>query len=108
MQQVGELLPVGSIVLLKGGTKKTMIMGVLQTDEEHPETVYDYMGIPYPEGYMGEESVYLFQHENINDIVFIKSNQRTEYRHMAHGIRCSQSLHGLACHLAYALSGHQR
>ena len=68
MQQVGELLPVGSIVLLKGGTKKTMIMGVLQTDEEHPETVYDYMGIPYPEGYMGEESVYLFQHENINDI----------------------------------------
>ena len=49
MQQVGELLPVGSIVLLKGGTKKTMIMGVLQTDEEHPETVYDYMGIPYPE-----------------------------------------------------------
>ena len=69
MQQVGELLPVGSIVLLKGGTKKTMIMGVLQTDEEHPETVYDYMGIPYPEGYMGEESVYLFQHENINDIV---------------------------------------
>lgn len=70
MQQVGELLPVGSIVLLKGGTKKTMIMGVLQTDEEHPETVYDYMGIPYPEGYMGEESVYLFQHENINDIVF--------------------------------------
>ena len=46
MQQVGELLPVGSIVLLKGGTKKTMIMGVLQTDEEHPETVYDYMGIP--------------------------------------------------------------
>lgn len=63
MQQVGELLPVGSIVLLKGGTKKTMIMGVLQTDEEHPETVYDYMGIPYPEGYMGEESVYLFQHE---------------------------------------------
>ena len=55
MQQVGELLPVGSIVLLKGGTKKTMIMGVLQTDEEHPE---------------GEESVYLFQHENINDIVF--------------------------------------
>ena len=24
MQQVGELLPVGSIVLLKGGTKKTM------------------------------------------------------------------------------------
>ena len=61
MQQVGELLPVGSIVLLKGGTKKTMIMGVLQTDEEHPETVYDYMGIPYPEGYMGEESVYLFR-----------------------------------------------
>ena len=32
MQQVGELLPVGSIVLLKGGTKNSMIMGVLQTD----------------------------------------------------------------------------
>ena len=69
MQQVGELLPVGSIVLLKGGTKKTMIMGVLQTDEEHPETVYDYMGIPYPEGYM---KVYIFFSMKISMISFFE------------------------------------
>lgn len=64
-----ELLPVGSIVLLEGATKKTVIMGILQKNEEQPDTVYDYLGVPYPEGYMGAGSSYLFQHEHIAEII---------------------------------------
>lgn len=70
MKDMRDLLPVGSIVLLKGGSKKTIIIGVLQVSEENPEEMYDYIGVPYPEGYIGEDHAYLFQHENINDIIF--------------------------------------
>lgn len=70
MSMIRELLPVGSVVLLKGGVKKTLIIGVLQITEDNPGEVYDYIGVPYPEGYMGVESPYLFQNENINDVLF--------------------------------------
>ncbi len=64
-----ELLPVGSIILLEGASKKTVIMGILQKNEEQPDTVYDYLGVPYPEGYMGPGSSYLFQHEHIAEVI---------------------------------------
>ena len=65
-----ELLPVGSVVLLQGATKKTIIAGILQMKEDDPTQVYDYLGFPYPEGFMGQGSSYLFHHEDINDVVF--------------------------------------
>lgn len=36
INEMKDLLPVGSIVLLKGGVKKTVIIGVLQVSEENP------------------------------------------------------------------------
>ena len=70
INEMKDLLPVGSIVLLKGGVKKTVIIGVLQVSEENPEEMYDYIGVPYPEGYLGEDNACLFQQENINDVIF--------------------------------------
>ena len=32
--------------------------------------VYDYIGVPYPEGYIRADSAFLFNHEDIKDIVF--------------------------------------
>ena len=34
MNNVKELLPIGSVVVLKGGEKKLMIFGIKQTDQE--------------------------------------------------------------------------
>lgn len=70
MNHIKELLPIGSVVLMRGGTKKIMITGILQVVEEENEEVYDYIGVPYPEGYMDAENAILFQHENINDVIF--------------------------------------
>lgn len=70
MEKIKELLPIGSVVLMRGGTKKIMIIGILQVSEEEKDEVYDYIGVPYPEGYMGADNVFLFQHENINDVIF--------------------------------------
>lgn len=70
IMQIKNLLPIGSIILLKGGEKKLMIYGIKQTDEEGTDKEYDYIGVMYPEGNIGSEYQYLFNHEDIVDVVF--------------------------------------
>lgn len=67
---MNEYLPVGSVVLLNGATKKTVIIGILQFNSEKQERVYDYLGVPYPEGYIGNGSSYLFNNSDIKEIIF--------------------------------------
>ncbi len=64
-----DLLPIGSIVLLKDANKKLMIIGVMQIKQDEGK-MYDYLGVPYPEGYINQTNNFLFQHEDINDVVF--------------------------------------
>lgn len=65
-----EYLPIGSVVLLKGADKRLMIFGImpinLDEDKQH-----DYIGCLYPEGFLGSESTYLFNSEDIDKIDFI-------------------------------------
>jgi len=65
-----EILPVGSVVLLKNSTKKLMIMGLLQAKPEDTKRVYDYCGCVYPEGYMNSNNLYLFDEEQIERIYY--------------------------------------
>lgn len=67
---MGDLLPVGSVVMLEGGSKKTVIMGILQFNLDEQDKVYDYLGVPYPEGYIGSGSSYFFNHDSITEIFF--------------------------------------
>ena len=64
-----DLLPVGSVVLLKEATKKLMIIGILQVKPSE-EKLYDYLGVPYPEGFVGADNNFLFNHSDINDVIF--------------------------------------
>ena len=66
---VNELLPIGSIVLLEGAEKKLMHSGVGETQLEENKD-FDYIGVVYPEGNMGEGSQFLFNHSDIEEIVF--------------------------------------
>lgn len=69
--EINELLPIGTIVRLDGGEKKVMIFGVKQTDEADGDTTeYDYIGVMYPEGNVGNEYQFLFNHENVAEIFF--------------------------------------
>ncbi len=68
---IKDLLPIGSVVLLRGGIKKMMIMGIKIATQENPDNYYDYIGVMYPEGFMGEKQNFLFNHEEINDVVFM-------------------------------------
>lgn len=68
--KIKDLLPIGSIVRLQNGQKRLMITGVLQSKEDELDKQYDYLGILYPEGHIGGDFQYLFNHEDIDEIVF--------------------------------------
>lgn len=78
---IKELLPIGSIVLLKDGEKKLMINGIKQIDASGDGKEYDYLGVLYPEGHIGDQFQYLFNHEDIDKIVFhgYEDEERTEF-----------------------------
>ena len=65
-----KFLPVGSIVLLKGATKRVMVAGYLAIDNQNRDIVYDYSGCMYPEGFLGSDQTLLFNHDQIDKIYF--------------------------------------
>lgn len=62
-----KYLPIGTVVLLKDGTKKIMITG-FYTKEVGESKIYDYSGCLYPEGFISSKEFYLFNHEQIKKI----------------------------------------
>lgn len=69
MTDIRELLPIGSVVVLKNGVKRLMIFGVCQTNNEDKKD-YDYIGVIYPEGNIGQDGQFLFNHEDIEQIFY--------------------------------------
>ena len=66
-----DFLPIGSVVLLNEGTKKLMITAFCTVPEDSPEEVYDYCGCLFPEGVISSDEIYVFDHDQIQDILFI-------------------------------------
>ena len=59
-----QLLSIGSVVLLKGEGKKLMLIGYFGVDSRG--TSVDYMGVPYPEGYISSDTIVGF---NQNEVI---------------------------------------
>ncbi|MGM9926612.1 MAG: DUF4176 domain-containing protein [Bacillus sp. (in: firmicutes)] len=70
-------LPNGTIVLLKGSSKKLMIYGrkQLKLDDEQ---MFDYLAVPYPEGYISPEFTYVFNRSDIEEIIFLGFDNEEE------------------------------
>lgn len=66
-----KFLPIGTVVLLKGGKKRAMITGFCSIAQENQEKIYDYSGCVYPEGYLSSNQVCLFDHDQIEKIFFV-------------------------------------
>ena len=64
-----NFLAIGSIVLLKNGNKKLMIYGRFQIDVTNGE-IYDYVGCLYPEVNISVEYSFLFNNEDVDEIIF--------------------------------------
>ena len=67
-----ELLPLGTVVYLKEGTEKIMIVGrgIVFIDQDTNDEVYtNYMGCLYPSGINPENTIF-FNKENIDRVIF--------------------------------------
>ena len=63
-----KTLPIGSVVSLYNGTKRVMILGYLKMLAGGDGTVYDYCGVPYPEGFLDAKKTAVFNHRDIEHI----------------------------------------
>ena len=72
-------LPIGSVVLLKGGKKRLMIIGYCNYKGEDRATIYDYAGCLYPEGFISPDTTALFNHEDIDKIFALGFQNRDRF-----------------------------
>lgn len=75
-----KLLPIGSVVLLKGGKKRVMICGRIQT-RAIDGIRFDYCACLYPEGIIDPKKLYLFNNEDIDMIYYIGMQDVEEFQY---------------------------
>ncbi|MDO4633215.1 MAG: DUF4176 domain-containing protein [Eubacteriales bacterium] len=77
---IKELLPIGTVVLLNDAEKRLMIFGIKQTDN-NTDKEYDYIGVLYPEGNLGEDGQFLFNHSDIAQVFYegYRDEEREEF-----------------------------
>lgn len=72
-----NLLPIGSVVLLKGGDKKIMVCGRIQA-KDGENAIYDYSACYYPEGIVDPSSMFFFNRDAIDTVYFIGFQDQDE------------------------------
>lgn len=79
----GRFLPIGTVVLLKGGKKRLMITGFCSYDEAAKNKAYDYTGCLYPEGIISSKQMALFNHSQIEKIYYLglRDEEEKEFKH---------------------------
>ncbi len=79
MEKIGEkFLPIGTVVMLKGGTKRLMITGFCAMTEGNTEKMWDYSGCIYPEGTLTSKQTCLFDHSQIEKIYYLGLSEDKE------------------------------
>ena len=69
MEKIGKkFLPIGTVVMLKGGKKRVMITGFCATERKDRTKMWDYSGCMYPEGFLSSTQTCLFNNEQIEKI----------------------------------------
>ena len=82
-----DLLPIGSVVLLKGGTKKVMIIGfapraTVEGVGKEKEDIWDYSGCIYPEGLLSSYQILVFDQPQIVEVFHLgmKDDEEKEFK----------------------------
>ena len=63
-----KFLPIGTVVMLKGASKRLMITGFCTMDAKKQDTMFDYSGCLYPEGVVRSDQTALFNHDQIEKV----------------------------------------
>ncbi len=65
-----NMLPIGSVIRTEGAERKLMVIGRVVTTEEN-DMIFDYVGVPYPEGINDTDKLYFFNRDQIEQLLFI-------------------------------------
>jgi hypothetical protein len=86
------LLPIDSVVQLKGGQKRLMIYGRLQKQVAENK-MWDYIGCLYPEGNIGPDYMYFFNHDQIERVHFtgFRDKEENQFQQRLKDVMESQS-----------------
>lgn len=76
----GKFLPVGTVVMLKGGSKRLMITGFCIIPEDDTSKTYDYCGCLYPEGVISTSKNAVFNHDQIQQIYYMGLKDEEEIK----------------------------
>lgn len=69
-----SLLPLGTVVSLRGVEHRVMILGYARFKEGDTSHVYDYIGCNFPEGFIGIDKTVIFDHESIASLYYLGYN----------------------------------
>ena len=74
-----KYLPIGTIVMLNGGTKRVMIIGYCPMTED--KKMFDYSSCTYPEGVISSDKTLAFNHDQIVKIeqMGLEDQEYTEF-----------------------------
>jgi len=91
MDNRGKYLPLGTVVLLKGGKKEIMIMSycIIPTGKLYDKNgevsgtrMFDYGACAYPEGMISSDQLFAFNHEQIEKVCHL-GYETEEYKRMS-------------------------
>ena len=89
------ILPIGSVVYLKEGNQKIMILNRGAVVEQDDTQVYfDYTGALYPEG-LNPEQVYYFNREDIDEVIWEGHSDSDEKRYVELYVKWLTSINGI-------------
>lgn len=77
-----EYLPLGSVITLKNGSKRLMIVGRLQ-NQIGSNDIYDYAAVLWPEGLVDSKHFYLFNQEDLDKLYYIGLQDMEEFQFRA-------------------------
>lgn len=66
---IKKYLPLGTVVLLEGASKRVMITGFVGKSSELDGRIFDYSGCVYPEGFSSYKEIFVFNHTQISKVV---------------------------------------
>lgn len=66
-----KFLPIGTTVMLKGGQTPLTIISYCVFPKTNKEEIYEYGGCPYPQGVLDPDTVHAFNHEQIENILYM-------------------------------------
>ncbi len=77
-----DILPLGSVITLKKGQQRLMIVGRFQ-EERSSGQLFEYSAVLWPVGMISSNQVYLFNGDDIDRVYFLglQDSQEFTFRH---------------------------